>query len=272
MLFTRLSALRPLTALDEHLKRAFEAADEGRHGLDLRLLYLQFGPEVVARNPLTAPGTVDWDKGKYAYYALPQLLMPHLAHLVVLGLATSAGLAGAAAGRWRTFAAVAGLAVAVADLWLRLGYDAGGNAAAARVAEIESFWWKARVYRGLAVALLDAVLGWMVYLTATRRAFVQPPPASQRIEASARRLEKVLGQVRVLGTLRNAIFRDRGMRERVNGYWTQESQMMNSMCEDREVVDAMNAVLGRIDMGNVQRGVDAYVDGVFGGGGEVRTQ
>ncbi|OAA66440.1 hypothetical protein SPI_01016 [Niveomyces insectorum RCEF 264] len=92
VLFTRLAALRPgktLTAADEALRARFAS-------LESRLLYLQYGPDVLAGCPFCGGTGVDATGGHngfsanaYFYYALVDLVAPHLVNLVLIAAATS---------------------------------------------------------------------------------------------------------------------------------------------------------------------------------------
>ncbi|KAK8215164.1 hypothetical protein M8818_002174 [Zalaria obscura] len=265
VLFNRLSILRLLTPVDDRLRSVFE---EG--GLEARLLYLRFGPSVIADCPFNDPKAHDASL-VYLFYALPSLLAPHLLHLAILGLVTSALLAGRDAARWRTPAVIAGLALAFLDVYGTATYEHQHNARATRLGEVDFFFWKKRVVRGIAIAAVDGVLGWAIYLSSTNRAFIQPPPAAERLEGATKKLEAVLGKLRGLGSIRNVVFRDAGMRAKVERYWVQEAEVMRSVLEEREVVGASNEVLSRTNVESLGREAEGYVEGVLGGVRVVET-
>lgn len=255
VLFTRLSALRPLTASDQILRSKLTS-------LDARLQYLAFGPGPVRDCRFCEPD----EQSTFLYYALPTLVAPHLLHIALLGLVTSGGsFSGAEAARWRTHATVAGKGLAAAELYLRATHDArANNARALRPADLDPFHWRVLVYRGLAMAVLDAVLAWLLWLAATRRAFVVPPSVSERLERSTRRLESAGQKLHALGMARNVVLRDERLRELNRRYWETEGLVMRDVFEDREVVDQVKEVLGRIDVGEVTNNAERYAEAALG--------
>lgn len=260
VLFARLAALRPLTAADAALRAKLLSQEA-------RLAYAAYGPAVLAACPFCDAGS----PRSYLLYALPRALAPHLLHLLALGLATSAPLAGPAAARWRPHAAVAALALAAAELYLLGAHDA----AAARAGDATAgfLFWRLRLLRGVGVAGADALLGWAVWLAGTGRAFAQPAPLAERLEAQARVLEGVLAKVRALGALRNAVYRDRGLRERHQGYWVRNETASAALREEREVLEAQRSVLGREGFrGSVDRQAAEWADGVLAGLRGLRAQ
>ncbi|KAK0281114.1 hypothetical protein LTR91_000293 [Friedmanniomyces endolithicus] len=259
VLLTRLAALRPLTAADEKLRLVL---DDG--GLDARLLYARFGPHVLGSCPFARPGDVD-AKQMYLLYALPSILAPHLLHLLALGIATSGLLSGREGARWRTVACIAGVVLGAAEVWFIANYDDKHNMRSTRVGEIDFVHWKLQVWRGLAIAAVDGVLGWVIWLQATGRAFLAPPPAAERISDHTRLLEVLLGKARGLGVLRNGTVRDGALRGKVDEYWVKEREVMKDVFEQPEVVEAQRNALRRIDIVRIGREAEAYVDSVLGG-------
>lgn len=255
VLLTRLAALRPLTPADEALRNIFD----GSSGLEPRLLYARYGPTTLLTNTLVHPS--DLDAGRiFLLYALPAHLLPHLAHLAVLGFATSSFIAGRDAGRWRTFACLAGIGLAAAECYLLATYDDGHNRRSTRVTEIDFFYWKLLLWRGLAGAAVDALLGWAIWLGATGRMFVTPLTPAERLRAQQGAWEAVLNKVRGLGVLRNAIVRDPGVRRREEAYWVKEGEVMKDVFEEPEVLEAQRNALKRLDMVRIGREAEAFVD------------
>ena len=211
------------------------------------------------------PDTKAGDAGvAYLVYALPTLLAPHMLHLAVLGLATSGFFAGREAARWRSLAIIAGLVVAAADLGALVGYDHTVNAGATRAGEMDAFFWKRRLVSRLLACAVDGLLGWAIYLSSTKRAFVQPAFAAERVEAQTKVLESAVSRLRGLGAVRNVVFRDRELRGKLERYWVQEGEVMRDVFEDREVVGALNDTLGRVDMGNIENEAGAYTESILG--------
>jgi len=175
VLFTRLLGLRPtgLTPADELLRTKINS-------LESRLLYFQFGPDVIKDCQFCNAE----DPNSYLYYALPGILAPHLFNLCVLALVTSGLFTGKEGGIWRTTATIAALAVGLVEVYMVSSYKHQGNARATRLEDIDTFFWKMRIYRGVALSALDGLLGYLLYLSSTNRAFLTPPSAAERVEAS----------------------------------------------------------------------------------------
>ncbi|KAK3903852.1 hypothetical protein C8A05DRAFT_42983 [Staphylotrichum tortipilum] len=258
VLFTRLSTLRPgntLTPTDLSLRAKFAS-------LESRLLYLQYGPSVVASCPFC---TSD-DPRSYLYYALPALLTPHLFNLLTIALATSPWLSPDTAPRWRNPATLAAAAIALADVYLVANYNHTANARALRLGEIESFFWTARAARFAALAALDGVLALLLYLSGTRRAFAAPPAPAERLERAIQALVAAKGKVGAAGVVKNTILRDEGLRGRGNAYWAHEVRLMGEMMEEREVVEGVqDALMNRIDIRGVERDAEVYARAVLMG-------
>lgn len=263
VLFTRLAALRPLTRADEVLRAVFEAG-----GLEARLLYLRYGPDVLATSSHVIADPKAANAGTaYLLYAAPAVLAPHLLHLGILGLVTSSILAGSEAAKWRTAAVIAAMVLGVGDLASLATFDHTANARAVRATDVDAFYWKRRLVCRVLMSAVDGFLGWMIYLTATKRAFVEPAPLAERLETSARQLEVVLGKLRSLGAVRNVVFRDTMLRSKLERYWVQEQEVMRAVFEDRDVVGALNGILDNTDMARIEGDADGFVDSVLGNGG-----
>lgn len=104
-----------------------------------------------------------------------------------------------------------------------------------------------RIYRGLAIAATDAILGWVIWLAATNRFFITPPTVVQRLDTLIRAVESSNGRLWATGNVRNTVVRDRELREKVARYWNEEK----GLYEEREVVDAIQGALTRIDIGKL---------------------
>ncbi|KAI2631919.1 hypothetical protein GGR54DRAFT_581429 [Hypoxylon sp. NC1633] len=251
VLFNRLSSLRPgnvLTPDDDALRVKFV-------NLESRLLYLQFGPDVLAHCPFC---TSDYPRS-YLYYALPALLAPHLLNLIITSLATSSLVAGPHGPPWRTTAAVLAVAFAAADIYAATTYNHQGNARATRLADLHPFFWLAQFARHLALASQDIILSAVLYLSSTNRWFVAPPGPAARVEAVTRALQSTKGRLAAVGILKNAAVRDEAFRARAAAYWAHEGALMREVMEDREVVEGLNdALANRIDIAGITRDADVY--------------
>ncbi|GAB7361487.1 hypothetical protein MBLNU230_g1543t1 [Neophaeotheca triangularis] len=258
VLITRLKSIRTPTDHDDRLRTVLEAG-----GLDARLLYAQYGPDILADCPFANPGDMD-AATTYLFYAVPSLLAPHLLHLFALGVATSGVLAGKEGARWRTAAIIAGLVLAAAELFVVGQYDHTHNARSTRLSEVDWIYWKLQVYRGLLIAGVDGLLGWVIWLQATGRAFLSPPQPAEVLLDHVKMLEGVAGKARGLGVVSNACRRDRGLRSKTEAYWVKEGEVMKDVMEEGEVVEAQRQALRRVDVGRVSRDAEQYVDAVLG--------
>ncbi|KAK7744732.1 hypothetical protein SLS62_010089 [Diatrype stigma] len=286
VLFTRLSSLRPghaLTPRDDALRARFV-------NLESRLLYLQYGPDVLASCPFCGgPDDARASGGSsYFYYALPALLAPHLLNLFVASIATTPGLLGGAAEnkqrganngsgsgsnggsdsdsirRWRSLAAAASVALAALDVYLTQSYNAGANARATRLAEVDMFFWRSRAGRLAALAVLDGALAAAIYLAATNRAFLRPLTPAGRAARVAGRLVAAKAKLGVAGVVRNSVLRDADLRARMADYWAREAECVREAREDRDVLEGVNdALVNRIRIQDIERDAERYALGML---------
>lgn len=256
VLFNRVSSLRAggaLSAADAALKAKFV-------NLESRLLYLQFGPAVLAECPFC---TSD-DPRSYFYYALPALLVPHLLNLVVVSLATSDLVAGKHGPPWRATAAITAFLGAAADVYLLSSYNHQLNSRATRLADLDPFFWHARVARYLGLAALDAALAGLLYLSSTHRAFAAGPDAAARVEAANRALQAAKSRLSAVGIVKNTAARDEELRARAQAYWAHEVRLMREVMEDREVLEGVNdALQNRISIEGIAKDADMYAMNVL---------
>ncbi|KAH8888267.1 hypothetical protein GQ53DRAFT_261538 [Thozetella sp. PMI_491] len=256
VLFNRLSSLRPngtLTATDSALRAKFV-------NLESRLLYLQFGPSVLAECPFC---TSD-DPKSYFYYALLDVVLPHVVNLAVLGLVTSPLFAGRDGAVWRTTATMTAVSAAVVDVYYVNAYNYQSNSRALRLGDVDFFYWRARVYRALTLAAIDAVLALLVWLTATNRAFVNPPTPAERVQAAVRAMGGVKGKISAVGVFKNTVIRDEELKARSLAYWSHEGVLMREVMEDREVIDGVNDALeNRVDVTKITVDAQQYADNIL---------
>lgn len=256
VLFNRLATLRAggaLTPADEVLRARFV-------NLESRLLYLQYGPDVLAGCTFCSPD----EPTVYYLYAATGVLAAHVANLFLLGLATSRPLSGRYGGPWRRTATLAAAGLAGVDLYLLSAYDHQANARALRLPEIDAFHWRARAYRLLALAGLDALLAFAVYLSSTNRAFAAPASAAGRAAGVAAQLASLKSKLNALGIMRNTLSRDEELRGRNAMYWAQEGSLMREVMEEREVIESVNDALenGRLDISSITRDAETYADSI----------
>jgi hypothetical protein len=108
------------------------------------------------------------------------------------------------------------------------------------------------------------VLGWVLYLSSTNRAFVVPPTAAERVEGVVRALGSVKSKISAVGIVKNTAIRDEELRGRMTGYWTHEGMLMRDVMEEREVVEGVtDALTNRIDIRNIERDAEMYAGNVL---------
>ncbi|PHH63127.1 hypothetical protein CDD81_6278 [Ophiocordyceps australis] len=251
VLFNRVASLRPAATLsptDQALRARFV-------NLESRLLYFKFGPAVLAECPFCNSD----EPRTYFYYALPVLLTPHLANLAAIAAVTSPSWTGQAGAQWRIPAAIAASVIAALDIYLVNSYNHQENARSTRLYEIDAFFWSMRSFRFIALAALDALLGWLIWLSSTNRAFTRMPSPAQRIESINRSLSAVKSKLTALGIVKNTALRDEDLRLRSNAYWTHEVRLMSEVMEEREVIEGVNdALSNRINMHNILKDAETY--------------
>lgn len=258
VLFTRLGAIRPgatLTESDRILRLRLAS-------LDARCLYFTYGPDVLTHCPFC----VSDEPNTYFYYALPSLLLPHLLHLLVLGLATSSVLAGKYGSRWRTSAVAVGVVLALFECYSVGTHDSKANARIIRTEDLDLFHWRMRSIRGIIIAIIDAGLAFVLWAASTNRIFAVPPSPSERINASLKVLENVRARLAALGVVSNVVVRDEGLRKRGEDYWRREGQVMAQVMDDKDVVDGVrNALANRINVAKVEEDAKKFAETLLKG-------
>lgn len=243
-----------LTPLDTALRTRYTNAPS-----DWPLLYAAYGPEVLANCPfckLDEPST-------FMFYALPRLLIPHLVHIFFLGITTSSLVCGAEGKRWRTYATVAGVALACGELIWFWNYDWRLNATKKTLSEVDFFHWRLRLMRLLAFAIVDGVLGWVLWLASTGRFLVQPPSVTMQLEHTTTYLAGIHNKIQALGNIQNTVLRDPTLRAATNDYWTTEVEFREAIERDPEVETARRLAISRMDYDKVQQATSNWVDSIW---------
>ena len=259
VLFTRLSLLRQDSPLGGFLTEEDQLLKPKLASLDSRLLYLTYGPDVLTNCPFC----VSDEPLSYLYYALPSLLLPHVLHAFALGFATSSAIGGKETNRWRTLAASFGIALAVVECWLFSSYDWKANARAVRPEQYVHFYWRMRIVRGVAIAAVDLLMAYLLYLASTNRFFVVPPSHNEKMEAAMRLLDAAKGKMNAVGIIRNVTVRDEALRRKGELYWKREGQIMGEVMDEREVVEGVrNALSGRVHISKVEEDARKYAEAI----------
>ncbi|KAJ5501605.1 hypothetical protein N7453_006422 [Penicillium expansum] len=254
VIFNRLARLRPdnfLTEADNLLQSKFTS-------LGARKVYLTYGPDALVSCQYCSFDNLY----TYLMYYLPfHVLLPHLGHLLLLGVATSAPIAGREASRWRTKFTIAGLVLAAIDIYIMATYDAiQGAPRSVRAGQTppSGIYHHITLLRPLAFVICD------------------PPSTVEQVdEAVSMAVQTLMGantKLHAASVTRNAVVRDSTLKNRDDLYWrtmvsaenpTQGpgeggEQILNNIWEEEEVARAMSRVMagqGGIDL--AQLGVNA---------------
>jgi hypothetical protein len=286
VIFHRLMRLRP----DNLLTDSDNLLREKLTSIGARKVYLTFGPDA-----LTSCQFCSFDNlNSYLIYYLPfNVLLPHLAHLLILGVATSAPFAGREAGRWRSKFTFAGLALAALDLWIVATYDALQSASPAVRAGQRSpsgLYYLITLLRPLAFVLCDAACSLIIYLSATNRFFFKPPsPVDQldnAVSAALTQLTSANTKLHASSVTRNAVVRDRALKVRDDVYWQtvaaaenpnrstpvesggENLSVINNIWDEEEVARAVSRVMagqGGVDLAQLGMNANEFVRGVTEG-------
>ncbi|EXJ94106.1 hypothetical protein A1O1_02499 [Capronia coronata CBS 617.96] len=221
--FARLALLRDhgiLTATDEALRSKLGSQA-------LRKIYLRFGPATLLNCTFCSPGGGDDDISYLLYHLPTNILLPHLFHILCLGLATSEPLAGFEASRWRARAVLCAIALAGLDIAIAAAYVPVVDPRTP--APIGTFWIAATL-RPLALCLFDAAVAFFIYASATGRFLLFSAPASADPEVVRRRMEELLTaanvalqmtqtNLRAYSIARNAVVRNPDLKGADDEYW-----------------------------------------------------
>lgn len=272
VIFSRLARLRP----DNFLTEADKLLQSKLTSLGARKVYLTFGPDALISCQYCSFDNLN----TYLMYYLPfHVLLPHLAHLLLLGAATSAPIAGRDASRWRTKFTLAGLVLAAIDIYIMATYDAiQGAPRSVRAGQTPptSLYNYITLLRPLAFVICDVVCSLVLWLSATNRFFFKPPSAVEQLDkavsVAVQALTSTNSKLHATNVTRNAVVREQSLKNRDDLYWrtmvasenpTQVAgeggeQILNNIWEEEEVARAMSRAMagqGGIDL--AQLGVNA---------------
>jgi hypothetical protein len=264
VLFARLRQLRPRTDEDQALLDKFSVNPRNK------LLYAQFGPDTLLNCIWCATNNGPDDTKNYFIYSIPKILAPHLAHLAVLGLATSSFI-GPEGSRFRIHATIVGLFIVVAELYYLGTFDFAQNARAKTLREVEFVHWRLRMVRYIAFAAVDAMLGAVLWLTSTNRWLAKPPSMAERLESTTKQAEETVHKLRALGLLTNSINRQSALRGVREEYWRTEGQYMAAAVQEEEVSAEINKALMKLDMGMVEARTGEVADSIMSAIDGLRT-
>ena len=276
-LFARLAMARGesgLSALDEGLRGKLTT----RAG---RELYLRFGTETMVNCRFCS---VQDELSNVLFHSPTNVLLPHLAHLGVLGVAMSEGISGFDVSRWRARALLGALGMVLVDLYMLLGFeyvvDVNGPAPI-------GLFWIMRVMRPLVLCVFDGVVAGVVWASATNRLVMFGEPAmdeegvkrknTEMLNSSLMSLQTAQTKLRAANVARNAVVRDRVLKQVEDVYWRDVNDVeareglgggtgMEGVWEDEDVQAAMARAYGQgaIDVRRMRGEAEGFVRAVTG--------
>lgn len=259
LLALREGNLKPLEQL--FLEKLEQEPQKWNAPKDTALLYAAYGPEVVLQCPFCSPE----QPNTYLYYALPAIMGWHMIHIFLLGAITSTFISGTEGARWRTYATIAGVALAAGEFYMTYTYNWETNGKKRALGEVDWFYWNMRMYRQLAFAATDAFLGWFLWLTSTNRWLVKPASITEQLNEATQTLAESYTQINIVSSLRNAIVRDNELRATQEEYWLANAQETRNIESEREVIDARNIAMSRMDINRLKGGYDNILERLFAG-------
>lgn len=149
------------------------------------------------------------------------------------------------------------------ELWFLGTYDITTNKRAKILQEIDFVHWRTRFLRFISFALVDGVLGVVLWLTSTNRWLAKPPSMAQRLETSTRQAEETVNKLRGLALITNAINRDPALRGVQEEYWRTEGQVMAETVQEAEVMEQINKTISKMDLQSLENQVGGVADSVL---------
>jgi hypothetical protein len=258
VLFARLRHLRDsntLTPDDEALRAKFTTLNSDK------LLYLAYGPDTLLNCTWCAAANGN-DQHNYFLYSLPNIVLPHIFQLGVLGLATSS-LIGSEGSRFRTHASIVGILLMAFEAYYMWTYDITANRRARYLEDIDSAYWSVRFIRYVTFAVVNIALGLVLWATSTNRWLAKPVSIAERMEMATRQAEETHNKMRALGLLANSVNRDSALRGVKEEYWSLESRVMAETVQDEAVAEEINNAISKMDFNALQGRVGEVADGIL---------
>ncbi|KAK5947570.1 hypothetical protein PMZ80_001723 [Knufia obscura] len=291
VLFTRLAMLRPngiLTAADEALQSALGSKNS-------RTVYLAYGASTL----LDCPFCHSDQPLTYTIYSLPTtVFLPHLLHLVIIGLATSATLTSPISATSRTSLLIPALMFLALDGWFNVAATFIPPITVPGQTSPSSLFVYMRRFRPISISCLDVLFALYLWTTSTGRfvffPFLSDPNAADNagvetlqaqtqelIRNSGVALQTVQAKLRAYTIARNTVNRDQNLKAAEDRYWrevvSREAEMDSAgggiagnndeIYQDEEVQAAIARVYGQggVDVPRAKKEASAFVDGVTQG-------
>ena len=185
-------------------------------------------------------------------------------------------MSGFEASRWRTKSALSALALATIDIYVTCTYT---PAIDPNLPSPTGLFWTARLIRPLTLCILDSVIAFLIYASATNRflLFSSPSTDSETLHRAQERsltqtnlsLQFTLQRLHAFSIARNAIVREPALKAGDDEYWRAVIAMQGppgsgGVWDDEEVKAATARATGdgTVDIERLQREARAYVDSV----------
>ncbi|KAK5092887.1 hypothetical protein LTR70_006007 [Exophiala xenobiotica] len=291
VLFARLAMLRPngiLNDADQALRSALTTKES-------RMIYLTYGPSTLLDCSFCHPSQPQ----TYTLYSLPTtVFLPHLIHLIVLGVATSAALTSPLTATSRMRIVIPALLLLAIDIYLNTFFAFDPTLVSTRSPSPTSLFALLRTIRPLSICFLDVLSALYLWTTNTGRfilfPFLSDPNAANNtsidtlqvqtqdlVRNSGVALQTVQAKLRAYSVARNTVNRDTNLKAAEDGYWREvtrrEAELAvdeggtatdnDEIYQDEEVQAAIARVYGQggVDVPRARREADAFVDGVTQG-------
>lgn len=267
VLFARLAVSRPngLSSIDEALRTNITTPA-------LRSTYLRFGPSTL----LDCPFCIPEDDFSYFLYHVPStVIVPHLSHLLVLGLATSTAVGGAAVSGWRTWSLIGATALLGFDIYVAALFEPTIDV---NMPSPPGIYWLAALLRPLSLCAYDVMIAACIWASATGRFIMFSPPnevldpvtmqrkTHELLTASNVALQMTQNKLRATQIARNAVVRNSTLKEADDVYWRDVVAMEGleggqEIWEDEEVQAAMARAYGSgtLDVTKMRREAEGFV-------------
>ena len=142
-------------------------------------------------------------------------------------------------------------------------YDIYGNTRVFDQKMVVYFHWKLQLYRGVGIAVVDAVFGAVLHLSATRRLGAAVTD-EERIEESLKSAESTLGLIRAGVFFKNATMGDQALREKTVEFWKRKEVERAVVMRDEEVKKAVKNQYSRLDVDTFVKEAEAFTDSMMG--------
>lgn len=236
VLFNRIERLREPTPTDEILRSRLASKDA-------RLLYAAYGPRPLVE--------CTWcrldDPNTFMMYHLPAMVAPHLLHLGVIGVATSSAFS-RYGGNWRTLATLFALGIFAVEVWFKCvsRSDMDANMTARDEQAVVWTHWRMRVFRTVGMAVVDSLLGLVIWLSATRRWNIGWE--EERIVEIQKLLLNMGSYLHAGNYLKQTVLRDDELRAKYVAWWRREDALGKELMLEDEVALARERLPSRINM------------------------